>query len=99
MNTGTHKTSSMPTQLSPESPPSPSVGHPFFTTSAVTSIIQKILQPAIGKQFWIKAEFSPGRECGGHFYCNLVETDKNGKIIAQINCRTWRHTFIMACLR
>ncbi len=39
----------------------------FFSVSAVTARIQDILQPAIGKQFWMKAEISSGRERGGHF--------------------------------
>ncbi len=65
----------------------------FFSVLAVTTRIQEILQPAIGKQFWVKAEISSGRERGGHFYCTLVETDDGGKIIAQLNCRIWRQSF------
>ncbi len=71
----------------------PTKGHSFFTVSAVTTRIQEILQPAIGKQFWIKAEISSGRERGGHFYCDLVETGENGKIIAHLSCRIWRQSF------
>jgi exodeoxyribonuclease VII large subunit len=71
----------------------PAKGHSFFSVSAVTSRIQEILQPAIGKQFWLKAEISSGRERGGHFYCNLVETGDDGKIIAQLSCRIWRQSF------
>jgi exodeoxyribonuclease VII large subunit len=65
----------------------------FFSVLAVTTRIQEILQPAIGKQFWVKAEISSGRERGGHFYCNLIETGDNGKIVAQLNCRIWRQSF------
>jgi exodeoxyribonuclease VII large subunit len=65
----------------------------IFSLLAVTARIQKILQPAIGKQFWVKAEISSCRERGGHFYCNLIETWDNGKIIAQLNCRIWRQSF------
>ena len=43
----------------------------------------------MGKQFWVKAEISSGRERGGSFYCDLVETDKNGKIMAQMRCSIW----------
>jgi len=68
-------------------------GQNFFSVSTVTARIQAILQPAIGKQFWLKAEISSGRERGGHFYCTLVETDDSGKIIAQLNCRIWRQSF------
>jgi exodeoxyribonuclease VII large subunit len=34
----------------------------FFNLSAITIRIQEILQPYIGKQFWVKAEISSGRE-------------------------------------
>ncbi len=47
-----------------------------------------VTQPHMGKHFWVKAEIASGRERGGSFYCDLVETDGNGKIIAQKN-NTW----------
>ena len=61
----------------------------FFNLSAITKRIQVILQPHIGKQFWVKAEISSGRERGGSFYCDLVETDETGKIVAKMNCSIW----------
>ena len=61
----------------------------FFSLSAITSRIQQILQPAIGKLFWVKAEISSGRERGGTFYCDLVETNENKEIIAQMRCTIW----------
>lgn len=61
----------------------------FYNLSAVTKRIQHYLQPSIGKSFWVKAEVSSGRERGGSFYCNLVETDKTGKILAKLNCTIW----------
>ena len=61
----------------------------FHTLLNITTRIQEILQPHIGKLFWVKAEISSGRERGGSFYCDLVETDENGKIIAQMRCTVW----------
>ena len=61
----------------------------FFTLSAITNRIQQILQPSIGKLFWVKAEISSGRERGGSFYCDLVETKESGEIIAQMRCTIW----------
>jgi len=61
----------------------------FFNLSDITNRIQQILQPHIGKNFWIKAEISSGRERGGSFYCDLVESDESGKIIAQMRCTIW----------
>jgi exodeoxyribonuclease VII large subunit len=61
----------------------------FFNLSDITSRVQAILQPHMGKHFWVKAEIASGRERGGSFYCDLVETDGNGKIIAQIRCTIW----------
>jgi len=58
----------------------------FFSLSGITARIQAILQPHIGKQFWVKAEISSGRERGGSFYCDLVESDETGKIVAQMRC-------------
>jgi len=61
----------------------------FYNLSTITKRIQHYLQPAIGKSVWVKAEISSGRERGGSFYCNLVEIDTNGRIIAKINCTIW----------
>ena len=61
----------------------------FFTLLDITSRVQQILQPHIGKLFWVKAELSSGRERGGSFYCDLVESDESGKIIAQMRCTIW----------
>jgi exodeoxyribonuclease VII large subunit len=61
----------------------------FFNLSAITGRIQEILQPYIGKLFWVKAEISSGRERGGSFYCDLVETSQSGEIIAQMRCTIW----------
>lgn len=62
----------------------------FFPLSVVTKRISELLQPAIGKQFWVKAEVSSGRERGGAFYCDLVETDAQGKISAKLACTIWQ---------
>ena len=61
----------------------------FYPLSAITTRIQQILQPHIGKLFWVKAEVSSGRERGGSFYCDLVESDESGKIVAQMRCTIW----------
>ena len=61
----------------------------FFNLSAITKRINEILQPAIGKSFWLKAEISSGRERGGSFYCDLVETNASGKIVAKMSCTIW----------
>jgi exodeoxyribonuclease VII large subunit len=58
----------------------------FHNLSTITQRIQHYLQPAVGKPFWVKAEISSGRERGGSFYCDLVETDKNGRVLAKIRC-------------
>jgi len=61
----------------------------FFSLSDITNRIQQILQPHIGKNFWVKAEISSGRERGGSFYCDLVESDDSGKFRAQMRCTIW----------
>jgi exodeoxyribonuclease VII large subunit len=61
----------------------------FFNLSDIAKRVQQILQPHIGKLFWVKAEISSGRERGGSFYCDLVETDESGKITAQMRCTIW----------
>jgi len=61
----------------------------FFNLSAITCRIQEILQPYIGKTFWVRAEISSGRERSGSFYCDLVETSDSGEIIAQMKCTIW----------
>jgi exodeoxyribonuclease VII large subunit len=66
----------------------------FFNLSAITNRIQEILQPYIGKLFWVKAEISSGRERGGSFYCDLFETSESGEIIAQMRCTIWSRDLV-----
>lgn len=61
----------------------------FFPLSVITKRINELLQPAISKQFWVKAETASGRERGGVFYCDLIETDAKGKISAKMSCTIW----------
>ena len=61
----------------------------LFSLSAITKRIQQILEPHRKKLFWVKAEISSGRERGGSLYYDLVETDRNGGIIAKMRCSIW----------
>jgi exodeoxyribonuclease VII large subunit len=61
----------------------------FFTLSKITKRIGELLQPTVGKVFWVKAEIASGKERGGTFYCDLVETDKSGRIVAKMSCTIW----------
>jgi exodeoxyribonuclease VII large subunit len=61
----------------------------FFPLSAITKRINELLQPAISRQFWVKAEVASGRERAGSFFCDLIETGTNGKISAKLSCTIW----------
>ncbi|MCB5271923.1 MAG: exodeoxyribonuclease VII large subunit [Candidatus Cloacimonetes bacterium] len=65
----------------------------FFPLSAITKRINELLEPAISKQFWVKAEISIGRERGGSYCCDLVETDTGGRIIAKVACTICQRDF------
>ncbi|WP_319405782.1 hypothetical protein [uncultured Desulfosarcina sp.] len=43
----------------------------FFSLSDITTRVQQILQPHIGKLFWVKAEISSGREKTSHKFFNF----------------------------
>lgn len=60
-----------------------------FPLSAITKRIQEILSPVCFKTFWVRAEISGGRETGGSFYCDLVEVDGGGKVVARLRCSIW----------
>ena len=62
-----------------------------FSLSAVTRRIEQIMAPVTSKVFWVKAEISSGSEKGGAFYCDLVEVDGEGNVIAKLRCSIWRH--------
>ncbi|MCP3682365.1 MAG: exodeoxyribonuclease VII large subunit, partial [bacterium] len=64
-------------------------GRQFSSISAVTRQIQETLLPIVGVDIWVKGEISSGRERGGSFYCQLVESDRGGNIIAEIRCTIW----------
>ena len=61
----------------------------FFSLSAVARRIEELLQPALARSFWVRAEISSGRERRGAFYCELVETDAVGEVVAQMRCTIW----------
>jgi exodeoxyribonuclease VII large subunit len=65
------------------------VSRTFFSLSAVARRIEDLLQPALARSFWLKAEISSGRERRGAFYCDLVETDASGEVVAQMRCTIW----------
>lgn len=62
----------------------------YFPLSVITQRIGVLLQPAISTQFWVKAEIASGRERGGSFFCDLVETNQQGTIIAKLSCTIWQ---------
>ena len=61
----------------------------FFTLSQVTSRVAEIFAPHLGRSFWVRAEISSGRERGGSFYCDLVETGAGGAVTAKVACTLW----------
>jgi exodeoxyribonuclease VII large subunit len=61
----------------------------FFTLSQVTARIAEIFAPHLGKTFWVRGEISSGRERGGSFYCDLVETGEGGSVTAKLSCTVW----------
>lgn len=60
----------------------------FHELSAITNRIAELLRPASGKSFWVKAEISSGSE-RGHFFCDLVESDARGSVVAKMRCQIW----------
>jgi exodeoxyribonuclease VII large subunit len=65
------------------------VSRKFFSLSVVARRIEELLQPALERTFWLKAEISSGRERRGAFYCDLVESDAAGEVVAQMRCTLW----------
>jgi len=61
----------------------------FFTLSQVTARVAEIFAPHLGKTFWVRGEISSGRERGGSFYCDLVETGAGGAVAAKLSCTLW----------
>jgi exodeoxyribonuclease VII large subunit len=61
----------------------------FFTLSQVTARIAEIFAPHLGRTFWVRGEISSGRERGGSFYCDLVETGAGGAVAAKLSCTLW----------
>lgn len=62
----------------------------YFPLSVITQRIGILLEPAISRQFWVRAEISSGRERGGSFFCDLVETNQQGSIVAKLSCTIWQ---------
>lgn len=60
----------------------------FHALSAITERISELLRPAFGKTFWVRAEISSGSE-RGHFFCDLVESDARGSVVAKMRCQIW----------
>ena len=60
-----------------------------FALREITARVAEIIQPHTGRQFWVRAEISSGRERGGSFYCDLVETGADGRPVAKMACTIW----------
>jgi exodeoxyribonuclease VII large subunit len=61
----------------------------FFTLSQITARIAEIFAPHLGRTFWVRGEISSGRERGGSFYFDLVETGAGGLVTAKVACTLW----------
>ena len=66
----------------------------FFTLSQVTARVAEIFAPHLGRGFWVRAEISSGRERGGSFYCDLVETGAGGAVTAKMSCTLWSRDLV-----
>lgn len=66
----------------------------FYSLSVISKRIAELLEPAIGKHFWVKAEVSTAKERGGNYYCDLIETNSQKKIIAKMSCIIWNSDFL-----
>ncbi len=72
------------------------VSRSFVRLSAVARRLEALLEPALRSTatFWLRAEISSGRERGGAFYCDLVETGPSGDIVAQMRCTIWARDLV-----
>lgn len=68
---------------------SPNTPRKTFSLSTVVSRVDALLRPAMSKTFWIKAELSSCKFKGDNFFCDLVESNKEGTVLAQLRCYLW----------
>jgi exodeoxyribonuclease VII large subunit len=61
----------------------------FFPLSRIVERIDQLLRPAMEKTFWIRAELSSAKSKGQNFFCDLVETNDRGQLLAQVRCTIW----------
>jgi exodeoxyribonuclease VII large subunit len=68
----------------------------IFPLRAVTARIKSILLEATRKAFWVRAHLivKRGGQGGGHFYCELVDLDEEGKPVAKIAAVIWRSKYV-----
>jgi len=64
----------------------------FYKLSDITGRIQKILQPHIGKLFWVKAEISSGRERGSPFIVTWLKPMIKAKSLHRCDAPSGRET-------
>jgi exodeoxyribonuclease VII large subunit len=60
----------------------------YFELTEITRRVEHYLAPALARSFWLTAEVSSGRERGGAFYCDLIQSDE-GNVVAQMRCTIW----------
>lgn len=61
----------------------------FYPLSRIIQRIDELLRPAMEKPFWIKAELNSVRVKSGSLYCDLIETDSEGRMVTQVKCTCW----------
>ncbi len=72
--------------LEPAQPPK------IYHLRSITARIKQILLDATTKRFWVQAHLVSNKSGvgSGHFYCELVETDDQGRQVAKINAVIWK---------
>ena len=66
-----------------------------FPLSEVAKRLQQLIrEKTYRKLFWVSAEVASSIERNGNFYCDLVESDSSGKLVAKMNCRIWRDDYV-----
>jgi exodeoxyribonuclease VII large subunit len=61
----------------------------YASLSKVMSRVRAVLSPALDRPFWLRAELSAANERDGVFYGEVVETDRNGTVIAKLRFVIW----------
>lgn len=71
-------------------------GHQSLSLLELNSLVRRVIEQSMGREYWVEAELAECRESRGHCYMELVQKDERTNTpVARASAKCWRNTWLM----